>query len=181
MEASFWPGHSNARQLLLLQLTTDQVRDATGMSRNTTRSLTWSIPSIKITRNVTISRRHSHVSGGCSSASPFASRGPLAVVYKIHKYYSVCIRDQKEAFSVRPRFPDHFQYLVLDVEDNEEQNVIRLFPEYVPYNYSSGLKVEPVSRRADQFIQQALTQGGKVLVHCNGAPILSRTCARPSS
>jgi hypothetical protein len=43
--------------------------------------------------------------------------------------YSVCIRDQKEAFSVRPRFPDHFKYLVLDVEDNEEQNVIRLFPE----------------------------------------------------
>lgn len=42
---------------------------------------------------------------------------------------SVCIRDQKEAFSVRPRFPEHFQYLVLDVEDSEEQNVIRLFPE----------------------------------------------------
>ncbi|KAH0832199.1 protein-tyrosine phosphatase-like protein [Lanmaoa asiatica] len=67
----------------------------------------------------------------------------------------VCIRDQKEAFSVRPRFPDHFIYLVLDVEDNEEQNVIRLFPE------------------ADQFIQQALTQGGKVLVHCNGGISLS--------
>ncbi|KAF8837917.1 phosphatases II [Paxillus ammoniavirescens] len=67
----------------------------------------------------------------------------------------VCIRDRKEAFSVRPRFPDHFQYLVLDVEDNEEQNVIRLFPE------------------ADQFIQQALNQGGKVLVHCNGGISLS--------
>ncbi|KAG8214751.1 phosphotyrosine protein [Butyriboletus roseoflavus] len=67
----------------------------------------------------------------------------------------VCIRDQKEAFSVRPRFPDHIKYLVLDVEDNEEQNVIRLFPE------------------ADQFIQQALIQGGKVLVHCNGGISLS--------
>jgi serine/threonine/tyrosine-interacting protein len=41
---------------------------------------------------------------------------------------SVCIRDVKEAFSVRPRFPDQFQYLVLDVEDNEDQNLIRLFP-----------------------------------------------------
>lgn len=53
-------------------------------------------------------------------------------VYKalIHECCSVCIRDQKEAFSVKPRFPDQFQYLVLDVEDNEEQNVIRLFPEY---------------------------------------------------
>ena len=41
----------------------------------------------------------------------------------------VCIRDAKEAFSVRPRFPDVFQYMVLDVEDNEEQNLIRLFPQ----------------------------------------------------
>jgi hypothetical protein len=41
---------------------------------------------------------------------------------------SVCIRDAKEAFSVRPRFPEHFRYMVLDVEDNEEQNLIRLFP-----------------------------------------------------
>ena len=45
-------------------------------------------------------------------------------------YTSVCIRDAKEAFSVRPRFPDHFTYLVLDVQDNEEQNLIRLFPQY---------------------------------------------------
>lgn len=42
----------------------------------------------------------------------------------------VCIRDKREAFSVKARFPDHFRYLVLDVEDNEDQNVIRLFPEY---------------------------------------------------
>ena len=38
------------------------------------------------------------------------------------------IRDAKEAFSVKPRFQEHFKYLVLDVEDNEEQNLIRLFP-----------------------------------------------------
>jgi serine/threonine/tyrosine-interacting protein len=42
---------------------------------------------------------------------------------------SVCIRDAKEAFSVRPRFQDDFQYMTLDVEDNEEQNLIRLFPQ----------------------------------------------------
>lgn len=40
----------------------------------------------------------------------------------------VCIRDVKEAFSVRPRFPGSFEYLVLDVQDSEEQNLIRLFP-----------------------------------------------------
>jgi serine/threonine/tyrosine-interacting protein len=43
----------------------------------------------------------------------------------------VCIRDEKEAFSVRPRFPDAFEYLVLDVQDSEEQNLIRLFPKFV--------------------------------------------------
>lgn len=49
--------------------------------------------------------------------------------------FSVCIRDAKEAFSVRPRFPEHFNYMVLDVEDNEEQNLIRLFPAWGPYSY----------------------------------------------
>ena len=42
----------------------------------------------------------------------------------------VCIRDVKESFSVRPRFPDSFEYLVLDVQDSEEQNLIRLFPRF---------------------------------------------------
>jgi serine/threonine/tyrosine-interacting protein len=41
--------------------------------------------------------------------------------------HSLCIRDAKEAFSVKPRFPDHFQYMTLDVQDNEDQNLIRLF------------------------------------------------------
>jgi hypothetical protein len=45
--------------------------------------------------------------------------------------HSVCIRDVKEAFSVRPRFPESFEYLVLDVQDSEEQNLIRLFPTFV--------------------------------------------------
>jgi len=47
--------------------------------------------------------------------------------------YSVCIRDAKEAFSVRPRYPERFQYMVLDVEDSEEQNLIRLFPWWLHY------------------------------------------------
>lgn len=44
--------------------------------------------------------------------------------------HRVCIRDVKESFSVRPRFPDSFEYLVLDVQDSEEQNLIRLFPRF---------------------------------------------------
>jgi serine/threonine/tyrosine-interacting protein len=42
--------------------------------------------------------------------------------------HRLCIRDAKEAFSVKPRFPEHFQYMTLDVQDNEDQNLIRLFP-----------------------------------------------------
>lgn len=32
---------------------------------------------------------------------------------------------------MRPRFPERFKYMTLDVEDNEEQNLIRLFPGFV--------------------------------------------------
>ncbi|KAI6123460.1 phosphotyrosine protein [Pisolithus croceorrhizus] len=86
---------------------------------------------------------------------PFQASKSLSALKNLGVTHIVCIRDRKEAFSVKPRFPDQFHYLVLDVEDNEEQNVIRLFPE------------------ADQFIQQAMSQGGKVLVHCNGGISLS--------
>ena len=45
---------------------------------------------------------------------------------------SLCIRDVDEAFSVKPRFPEQFKYLVLDVRDREEQNIIRIFSMYAP-------------------------------------------------
>jgi len=55
---------------------------------------------------------------------------------------SVCVRDKKEAFSVKPRFPDRFQYLVLDVQDHEEQNLIRLFPPYVSKSSHQGFHIQ---------------------------------------
>lgn len=60
-----------------------------------------------------------HFRGGADTTAPLA----------LFTTRSVCIRDAKEAFSVRPRFADRFQYMVLDVQDNEEQNLIRLFPQ----------------------------------------------------
>lgn len=83
----------------------------------------------------------------------------------------VCIRDAKEAFSVRPRYPEQFTYMVLDVEDNEEQNLIRLFPGYASSLgrvLADVLIVETLVIRAKQFIDQAINSGGRVLVHCNG-------------
>ncbi len=79
----------------------------------------------------------------------------------------VCIRDVKEAFSVRPRFPDAFEYLVLDVQDSEEQNLIRLFPKFV-LQIMNCPNSRPTRLRAQQFINTALSRGGRVLVHCNG-------------
>ncbi|KAF5315506.1 hypothetical protein D9619_007045 [Psilocybe cf. subviscida] len=59
---------------------------------------------------------------------PFVASKSLDVLQSLKITHIVCIRDAKEAFSVRPRFPDRFHYMTLDVEDNEEQNLIRLFP-----------------------------------------------------
>ncbi|KAL5520019.1 hypothetical protein ACEPAG_1679 [Sanghuangporus baumii] len=86
---------------------------------------------------------------------PFQASKSLETLKRIGITHIVCIRDAKEAFSVKPRFPDHFIYLVLDVQDNEEQNLIGLFP------------------RAKQFIDEAILGGGRVLVHCNGGISLS--------
>ncbi|KAF7314176.1 hypothetical protein MKEN_00889800 [Mycena kentingensis (nom. inval.)] len=81
---------------------------------------------------------------------PFVASKSLQTLQSLNITHIVCIRDAKEAFSVRPRFPEHFTYMTLDVEDNEEQNLIRLFPD------------------AKRFIDTAISQGGQVLVHCNG-------------
>ncbi|KAG8908434.1 hypothetical protein FRB99_006639 [Tulasnella sp. 403] len=92
----------------------------------------------------------------CQLIVPGVLLGPFQVSKDLKKLrdheitHILCIRDVKEAFSVKPRFPNDFSYLVLDVEDTEEQNLIRLFPQ------------------AKQFIDQAIASGGKVLVHCNG-------------
>ncbi|ETW82345.1 hypothetical protein HETIRDRAFT_417903 [Heterobasidion irregulare TC 32-1] len=86
---------------------------------------------------------------------PFVVSKSLESLRNLRITHIVCIRDAKEAFSVRPRFPEAFSYLVLDVQDSEEQNLIRLFP------------------KAREFINAALAQGGRVLVHCNGGISLS--------
>jgi len=86
---------------------------------------------------------------------PFVVSKSLETLQQLKVTHIVCIRDVKEAFSVRPRFEGHFTYMVLDVEDNEEQNLIRVFP------------------AAKQFIDTALAAEGRVLVHCNGGISLS--------
>jgi len=92
----------------------------------------------------------------CQMIVPGVMLGPFQVSKDREKLKSLgithilCIRDVKEAFSVKPRFPTEFTYLVLDVEDTEDQNLIRIYPQ------------------AKAFIDGALQGGGHVLVHCNG-------------
>jgi len=86
---------------------------------------------------------------------PFQASKSLEILQKLSISHIVCIRDLKEAFSVKPRYPELFSYLVLDVQDNEEQNLIRVFPQ------------------AKTFIDNAIAKGGRVLVHCNGGISLS--------
>ena len=99
------------------------------MSGDPPRSSFRSLCSIQIIRNINRSQSISHVCGGTSLA--LILRNHNVDLTRVNFFFclsSVCIRDAKEAFSVRPRFPEHFNYMVLDVEDNEEQNLIRLFP-----------------------------------------------------
>eukprot|EP00128_Syssomonas_multiformis_P003937 Colp12_sorted_trinity150504_noHs@25730 len=60
-----------------------------------------------------------------------------------------CIRHVAEAAFVRANFPDYFRYLILDVADRPEENIIRHFP------------------LVRSFINEALSMGGKCLVHGN--------------
>ncbi|TPX32544.1 hypothetical protein SmJEL517_g04396 [Synchytrium microbalum] len=62
----------------------------------------------------------------------------------------VCIRDSGEKHIVRPFFPTDFIYYEIEVSDSPMQNLIPYFPD------------------AKKFIGNALNQGGRVFVHCNG-------------
>lgn len=41
----------------------------------------------------------------------------------------VCVYENREKIFVKPRFPEHFVYLSLEVRDAADQNLIRLFPQ----------------------------------------------------
>ncbi|KZP01344.1 phosphatases II [Calocera viscosa TUFC12733] len=88
---------------------------------------------------------------------PFQVSKDLDTLLSLGVTHILCIRDPKEAFLVKERFPERFRYLVLNVVDNDEQNLISLF---------NGPK---------QFIYDAINSGGTVLVHCNGGISLSPT------
>ncbi|WAQ85085.1 hypothetical protein PtA15_5A659 [Puccinia triticina] len=68
-----------------------------------------------------------------------------------------CIFESREAHLFKPRFPDRFQYLTLDIRDATDQQLISIFP------------------KAKEFIDTALQRNGRVLIHCGDG--LSRSPA----
>ncbi|WWD17376.1 hypothetical protein CI109_101817 [Kwoniella shandongensis] len=87
--------------------------------------------------------------------------GPFQSSLNIHRLrdmgvtHILCIRDQKEARLIFPRFPTEFKYMTVDISDNTDQNLITIFP------------------RCKEFIEEAMSMGGTVLAHCNGGIALS--------
>lgn len=119
---------------------------------------------------------------------PYQSSRDLEALQKQGITHICCIYDKREAPFVKPRFPDNFVYLALEVRDSLDQNLIRLFPEWVPHKRVQGrLRVagprdpadaefdtttyllswlHAASCRVKRFIDEALAAGGRVLVHC---------------
>ncbi|GAA5824403.1 hypothetical protein JCM5353_005025 [Sporobolomyces roseus] len=79
---------------------------------------------------------------------PFQPSWKLEVLQGLGITHILCIAESREAHLVRPKFPDQFQYMIQEIRDADDQNLIRIFPQ------------------AQAFIDGALGMGGKVLVHC---------------
>ncbi|RUS28022.1 protein-tyrosine phosphatase-like protein, partial [Jimgerdemannia flammicorona] len=82
--------------------------------------------------------------------------GPYSVSKQLQLLQSVGIThvlgllDRSESSILRVHYPDQLSYLSLEVSDSPLQNLIPYFPQ------------------AKAFIDNALQQGGKALVYCNG-------------
>ncbi|KAI0212762.1 Serine/threonine/tyrosine-interacting protein A [Lamellibrachia satsuma] len=86
-----------------------------------------------------------------------AMKSRLASLQQSRVTHIVCIRQEIEANFVRPNFPDHFKYLVLDIADSVTENIIRYFP------------------KVKRFLEECFAIGGRALVHGNAG--ISRSAA----
>jgi len=86
-----------------------------------------------------------------------AAKNKLESLKAVGITHIICIRHVMESNIIKPNFPDHFKYQVLDIADTVHQNIIQHLP----------------LTRA--FIQDALQSKGKVLIHGNAG--ISRSAA----
>ncbi|EDV20323.1 uncharacterized protein TRIADDRAFT_32133, partial [Trichoplax adhaerens] len=86
-----------------------------------------------------------------------AASSKLEVLLQNGITHILCIRQSLEARFVRPCFPDRFSYLILEVADTAEENIIQHFP------------------KVKAFIDDCLQNNGKCLIHDNAG--ISRSAA----
>lgn len=86
-----------------------------------------------------------------------AMKSKLNILLKCGITHIICIRQNIEANFIRPNFPDHFRYLVLDIADTLTENIIQYFP------------------KVRDFLDECSSMGGKALVHGNAG--ISRSAA----
>lgn len=86
-----------------------------------------------------------------------ACRSQLDVLQSTGITHIICIRHPVEVNRVKPNFPDLFSYLVLDVRDDQDEQIMKFFPVI------------------KDFIHGCMTNNGKVLIHGNGG--ISRSAA----
>ncbi|XP_011630995.1 serine/threonine/tyrosine-interacting protein-like [Pogonomyrmex barbatus] len=86
-----------------------------------------------------------------------ASRSKLQSLLEHRITHIVCVRHAIEANLIRPNFPNHFKYLVLEIADTMTENIIQHF------------------KTVKTFIDEGLNSGGRVLVHGNAG--ISRSAA----
>ncbi|CAH7669464.1 protein-tyrosine phosphatase-like protein [Phakopsora pachyrhizi] len=88
---------------------------------------------------------------------PYQASRDLDNLQRLGITHICCISETREAHLLKARFPENLKYLVLDIRDATDQNLISIFP------------------RVKEFIDSALGCSGRVLVHCGDG--LSRSPA----
>lgn len=69
---------------------------------------------------------------------PYQSSRLLEPLQRLGITHILVVYDQREKAFLKPRFPENFTYLVLEVRDATDQNVIGLFPQSVLYTVSDS-------------------------------------------
>eukprot|EP00048_Salpingoeca_helianthica_P006915 m.104308 g.104308 ORF g.104308 m.104308 type:complete len:183 (+) comp14171_c0_seq4:27-575(+) len=78
-----------------------------------------------------------------------ANRSQLEALKAAGITHIVCICDQYESVFIRPQFPEHFQYLQVNLADHSQSNLLEHF------------------EQVRVFLNACLASNGKVLVHSN--------------
>ncbi|CEQ39306.1 SPOSA6832_00830, partial [Sporobolomyces salmonicolor] len=102
---------------------------------------------------------------------PFQPSWKLPILQRLGITHILCIAESRESHLFTARFPEHITYLIQEIRDADDQNLIRIFPQYARFSRParSNRRIDrfpaaPI--RAQAFIDSALSAGGRVLVHC---------------